>query len=67
MSQLFISLDGYDVMDQVFVSVRVRSTSEDRTEAIATLLHYTTTVPGAGETDPRRWAADALVAALEAL
>jgi len=67
MSQLFISLDAYDVMDQVFITLRVRCTTPDRTEAIETLLHSSTTIPGTGETDPREWARDALVGALEAL
>jgi hypothetical protein len=67
MSWLAISLDAYDVMDRVHIIVRVRSTTEDREECIEPVLHCATTILSTGETDPRQWAIDALVGALEAL
>ena len=61
------TLDAYDVMDRVHVIARVRCTTAHREEAIETVLHLPTTFLGTGETDPRRWLEDALVAMLEAL
>lgn len=67
MSRYFISLYAYDVMDQVSVTIGIREQAEGAEAPIETVLATATTVPGVGESDPRRWAIDALVAALEVL
>jgi len=61
------SLNAYDVMDLVHIHASVRTTSEDRSEAISTELHCTTTIQGTGEDDARQWLLDALVGMIEAL
>lgn len=61
------SLYAYDVMDRVSVTLAIRATGDTPESSIETVLHTATTVPGTGETDPRKWAMDALVAALETL
>lgn len=67
MSRLFVSLYAYDVMDSISVTLSVRGQGDTTEAPIETVLTIATTVPGVGESDPRRWAMDALVAALEAL
>jgi hypothetical protein len=66
MSWYSATVHAYDVMDRVQITVTMRATIEDRSEAIETLFHTATTVPSTGERDPREWLRDALVAALEA-
>lgn len=67
MSLYMASVNAYDCMDTVHVIVSVRSTTADRSEAIESLLHTATTIPGVGESDPREWLRDVLIGALEAL
>jgi len=67
MSRFFVSLYAYDVMDQVSVTLGIREQGDTTAAPIETVLTIATTVPGAGESDPRKWAMDALVAALESL
>ena len=67
MSRYFVILYAYDVMDQVSVTLAIREQGEHLGTPIETVLHLATTVPGVGESDPRKWAMDALVAALESL
>jgi hypothetical protein len=63
----FASVYAYDVMDQVSITVAIRSQGDTPETPITTELTIATTVPGTGESDPRKWAMDALVAALETL
>ena len=64
---LSTSLYAYDVLDQVHVHVGVRERADDNERPFRTVFECTTTVPGTGESDPRQWAIDALVAILEAM
>lgn len=66
MTMFQASVMTFDCLDQVHVAVQVREMTEHG-EANPTVLQVTTTVQGTGETDPRDWIRDALVAALEAL
>jgi hypothetical protein len=61
------TVHAYDVMDQIFISVSVRATTEDRSETIESELRLTTTIEGVGEDDPREWLRDVLLAALESI
>lgn len=62
-----VRLSGYDVLDQIWVTLTLHS-QQDVAEGIGSaLVHVSTTVLGTGEADPREWTRDVLVAALEAL
>lgn len=64
---LSATINAYDVMGGVQVTATVRSQpglGEARPESV---LHCATTIEGCGETDPREWLGDALVAMLESL
>jgi hypothetical protein len=58
---------AFDVMDDVWVSVTVTGTGDWPADRRGPLVNCRTTVQGTGESDPRAWARDALIAALEAL
>lgn len=58
---------AYDMLDQVCVSVTVFQLREDDPSANGLVVSCSTTVQGTGESSPREWARDALVAALEIL
>lgn len=67
MSAFSASINAYDVMDQVHITVRAWLQAEAQSEPIVLLLKGSTDIPGVGETDPVRWVRDALVGALEML
>lgn len=58
---------AYDVMDRVMVATVVLQAEELPQVSQQVVWRSTTTVPGTGESDPREWARDALIAALESL
>jgi len=58
---------AYDVMDRVMVAVVVLEAGDIPQVSQQAVLTSTTTVQGSGESDPREWARDALIAALESL
>lgn len=58
---------AYDMLDQVTVALVVLEASDIPQVSTKVVLRSTTTVRGTGEEDPRQWAIDALVAALESL
>lgn len=62
-----LATSAYDVMDQVHVTVVLRETQDGAGQSSHWTRLVSTTLEGTGETDPREWARDALVAALEAL
>lgn len=61
------TVNAYDVLSTVHVHLHVRAFPDHPADAPSSVLECTTAVPGTGETDPRLWAQDALVALLEAL
>lgn len=58
---------AYDVMDSVFVTVKVQTYEPDGEGYEKTESAWVTTVPSTGEDDDREWLRDALVALLEVL
>lgn len=58
---------AYDVMDSVFVTVRVQTYEPDGEGFEKTESAWVTTVPSTGEDSDREWLKDALVALLEVL
>lgn len=58
---------AYDMLDRVTVAVVVLEAADIPQVSQRVVLRSMTTVQGTGELDPRQWAIDALVAALEAL
>jgi hypothetical protein len=54
-------------MGEVFVGVSLRGTENQIDAPTVEVLRLQTFVVGTGEPDPREWARDALVAALEEL
>jgi hypothetical protein len=62
-----LKVTAYDVLDQVHISVILRSSENDPESKPHTELQYVTTYAGEGITDPGAWVRDTLVAALEAL
>jgi len=61
------SAHAYDVLDTVQITVLVQATEGTGETRLSTALRATTTVEGVGETDPRLWLTDVLVALIEAL
>lgn len=60
-------LTAYDMLDSVVCSLVLLSTEQPDPIRWETVLSTATTIQGTGESDPREWARDALVATLEAL
>jgi hypothetical protein len=60
-------ITAYDLFDQVAIGARVWDSHETEGVKGLDLVWVTTTFPGEGQTDPRRWLAEALVALLEQL
>lgn len=56
---------AYDVMDQVWVGVTVHSQEDVLSTGSSVVLHMSEQVTGVGESDPREWLRDVLVALLE--
>jgi hypothetical protein len=63
--RLIASVYAYDVMTNVHVRALVTEYPDNKEDPPSTVIACTTTVPGTGETDPRQWLVDALVALLE--
>lgn len=58
---------AYDMLNMVCVAVVVYESDPDAPVLREPVVTSTTTVRGTGESDPREWARDALLAALESL
>jgi len=58
---------AYDMLDQVAIALVVLEAADTPQVSTTVVLRSTTVVRSTGESDPREWARDALVAALEAL
>lgn len=56
---------AYDVMDAVHITAEVRSVTGGEEGPTDAVLRATTVVSGVGETDPRKWLMDVLVALME--
>jgi hypothetical protein len=61
------SVYAYDVMDQVCITLVLRSAGGLGAVEEPVELRATTTVSGVGETSPQEWVKDALIALIEAL
>lgn len=61
------TVNAYDVMDRVQVTVTVRAMEDTPGSVPQPVLTITTTVQGTGEADCRHWLEDALVGLLERL
>lgn len=61
------TLHAYDAISTVTTHAVVRAFPDDPEAPSHIVFECTTTVPGTGETDPRLWLQDALVAMLERL
>lgn len=61
------TLTAFDVMDQVWISVRVRSQQSVAEGHPVEVLTGSECIAGVGEDDPRQWLLDALVGLIEAL
>lgn len=62
-----LRLTAFDMLDQVHVVLTLVDSGSDYPVTYTTVLSRATTVRGEGESDPSRWARDALIAALETL
>jgi hypothetical protein len=60
-----LALVAYDVMDQVHVSTVLYRSADTPGEPRQALLRWHSSLQGTGESDPREWAIDALLGALE--
>lgn len=58
---------AYDVMESVHVHMTLHQTTDNPTEPNPAALTWTSAIPGEGQTDPREWTRDALLALLEGL
>lgn len=67
MTHYIASAHAYDVMDTVTITAIVRSVPGTGETPAETVLRATTTLSGVGETDPREWLVDILVALLESV
>ena len=61
------TVHAYDVLEDVHVTASVRMRDDDGTGHAYSEFGCTTTFQGTGETDPKEWLKDALVALLETL
>jgi hypothetical protein len=64
---LTLHVDGFDMLDRVHVTLRVRSLETESENLSSVLIERSVTFSGTGESDPGTWARDALVALVEAL
>lgn len=60
-------LVAFDMLDQVHLALTVRDTSLEYPEQRESAVNVVDDVQGVGESDPRQWARDVLVAMLEDL
>lgn len=58
---------AYDMLDAICVAAVIWETADDPLTTPTVVLRTAATVPGEGESDPRQWTRDALVALLETL
>lgn len=58
---------AFDVLDRVHVALVILEAEEIPQTSQRTVVTRVTTVPGEGESDPIRWARDALLAMVETL
>jgi len=58
---------AYDMLDQVAIALVVLEAADIPQISTRVVLRSTTVVRSTGESDPREWARDALIAALETL
>lgn len=58
---------AYDVLDKITIALVVLEATDIPQESTRVVLRSVTTVQGEGESEPSRWARDALVAILETL
>lgn len=61
-----MTLNAYDCLDQVVISLRVMTYGDDH-DVSPVIVQASTQVRGSGESDSRQWAVDQLVAMLEAI
>jgi hypothetical protein len=64
---LTLHVDGFDMLDRIHVSLRVRSIEAETANLSSVLIERSVTFQGTGESDPGTWARDALIALVEAL
>lgn len=62
-----LRLTAYDCMDTVHIAGTLSMTTQGPSEVSTPALSWTTSIPGTGQSDPREWTTDSLLAALEAL
>lgn len=62
--QTIATVQIYDVMDQVHISLQVRQQEND-VSPWETVMLEVGTYPGTGESEPREWLRDSLVALIE--
>lgn len=58
---------AFDMLDQIHLTVRVWGADGALVQERQVAYQVTDTIPGQGESDPREWLKDALVAMLEAI
>jgi hypothetical protein len=58
-------ITAYDVMDQIHIAAFVTGSTPPLGERPEPLLRVLATMPGEGQTEPREWLRDTLVALLE--
>jgi len=64
---MMATVHAYDVMGYVHITASLSQADTSGGTPTAPVLHCTTTIPGTGETDARRWLEDVLVGLLETL
>lgn len=62
-----LSVLAFDVLDQVWATAHLTMTEDTPGAPRIPVLHKAVRVAGTGETDPRQWTEDVLVALLEEL
>lgn len=62
-----LRMTAFDMLDKIHIVVSLVDFGEGPEITHTLVLQRATTVPGTGESEPSRWATDALLAALETL
>lgn len=65
--QYTIHMDGWNILDRVHLTMRVREWQDGAMTDREPLLERELDIPGVGEDDLEQWARDALIALVEAL
>jgi len=60
-----LRLTAYDALDQVYVSTALYLSQDRPSKSQRPILVWQSSLPGTGQSDPREWAIDALLTALE--